>query len=374
MIVAVIFIFFELQQISSAQNVADSLFPVRGFCIDAPSSDQVERFVKFINEELAPRGVNTLLILVDYNYQFESYPQLRDSAALSKAEVKKIVNICRKNKIRIIPQIDLLGHQSWANHPNPLLTNFPEFDETPYVKMPEKYVWPNSDGLYCKSYCPLHPDVHKVIFALIDEICDVYESDAFHAGMDEVFYLGDDKCPRCSGVDKAELFAGEVKRIKEHLALKNRELWIWGDRLIDGKTTGMGIWEASYNYTYRAVDMIPKDVVICDWHYERPDQTPVYFAMKGFRVVTCPWRTPSTAVLQSEDMARFRKYATPEMKPRYYGMMQTTWSSPERFMNGFYGIKTNEVRPNANQQDPAMNPWDTFRAMYKRMNELAAMK
>jgi hypothetical protein len=374
LIVAVIFILFESQQISSAQSSADSLFPVRGFCIGAPSSDQVERFVKFINEELAPRGVNTLLILVDYNYQFESYPQLRDSAALSKAEVKKIVNVCGKNKIRIIPQINLLGHQSWANHTNNLLTYFPEFDETPYVKMPEKYVWPNSDGLYCKSYCPLHPDVHKVIFALVDEICDAYETDAFHAGMDEVFYLGDDKCPRCSGVDKAELFAGEVKMIRDHLALKNRELWIWGDRLIDGKTTGLGIWEASYNYTYRAVDMIPKDVVICDWHYERPDQTPVYFAMKGFRVVTCPWRTPSTAVLQTDDMARFRKYATPEMKPRYYGMMQTTWSSPERFMNGFYGIKTNDARPNAHQQDPSMNPWDTFRAMYKRMDELAAIK
>ena len=36
--------------------------------------------------------------------------------------------------------------------------------------------------------------------------------------------------------------------------------------------------------------MIPKDVIICDWHYERPDQTPVYFAMKGLSVVTCPWR------------------------------------------------------------------------------------
>lgn len=373
-IMAALFIFFGLQRISSAQNVADSLFPVRGFCIDAPSSGQVDRFVKFINEELAPRGINTLLILVDYNYQYESYPQLRDSAALSKAEVRKIVNVCRQNKIRIIPQINLLGHQSWANHTNPLLTYFPEFDETSYVKMPEKYVWPNSDGLYCKSYCPLHPEVHKVIFALVDEICDAYECDAFHAGMDEVFYLGDDKCPRCSGVDKAELFAGEVRRIRDHLALKNRELWIWGDRLIDGKTTGIGIWEASYNYTYRAVDMIPKDVVICDWHYERPDQTPVYFAMKGFRVVTCPWRTPSIAVVQTEDMARFRKYATPEMKPRYYGMMQTTWSSPERFMNGFYGIKTNDSRPDNDQRDPAMNPWDTFRAMYKRMGELATMK
>ena len=371
-IIAVLSILLGLQQAAFSQDSADNLFPVKGFCINAPSSDQVDRFVKFINEELAPRGVNTLLILVDYSYQYESYPQLRDSAALSKAEVRKIVNVCRKNNIRIIPHINLLGHQSWASHLNPLLTFFPEFDETPNVKMPEKYVWPNPDGLYCKSYCPLHPEVHNVVFALIDEICDAYEADAFHAGMDEVFYLGDDNCPRCSGIDKAELFAGEVTRIKNHLTLKNRELWIWGDRLIDGKTTGLGLWEASYNYTYRAVDMIPKDVVICDWHYERPDQTPVYFAMKGFRVVTCPWRTPSTAVIQAEDMARFRKYATPEMKPRYYGMMQTTWSSPERFMNGFYGVKANDSRPNNNQRDPAMNPWDTFRAMYKRMDELAA--
>jgi len=373
-IIAVLFIIFGYQQNLQSQESADTLFPVKGFCIGAPSSGQLDRFVKFIDEELAPRGVNTLILLVEYNYQYQTYPQLSDSAALSKAEVKKIVNACRKNSIRIIPQINMLGHQSWSNNLGPLLTHFPVFDETPHIKMPEKYVWPNPDGLYCKSYCPLHPEVHNVVFALIDELCDVYETDAFHAGMDEVFYLGDEKCPRCSGVDKAELFAGEVRKLRDHLALTNRELWIWGDRLIDGKTTGIGLWEASYNYTYRAVDMIPKDVVICDWHYERPDQTAVYFAMKGFRVVTCPWRTPATAVLQAEDMARFRKYATPEMKPRYYGMVQTTWSNPERFMNGFYGIKTTDARPNSGQQDPSMNPWDTFRAMYKRMDELAAIK
>jgi hypothetical protein len=368
--IVVLFILFGLQTITSAQEKDDNLYPVKGFCIDAPSTGGVDRFVKFINDELAPRGVNTLLLLVDYNYQFESYPKLSDSAALSKTDVKKIVNICRKNNIRIIPQINLLGHQSWAGNLGPLLTHFPEFDETPLVKMPEKYVWPNPDGLYCKSYCPLHPDVHKVVFTLVDEICDVYETDAFHAGMDEVFYLGDDKCPRCSGIDKAELFAGEVTRIKNHLELKNRELWIWGDRLIDGKTTGIGLWEASYNFTYRAVDMIPKDVVICDWHYERPDQTPVYFAMKGLRVITCPWRTPATAVIQAEDMARWRKYATPQMKPRYYGMMQTTWTNPERFLDGFYGILPADTRPGAEKQDPNRNPWDTFRAMYKRMDEL----
>ena len=366
----VLFILMGWQTSLFAQASSDKLFEVKGFCIGAPSPKGVDRFVKFINEELAPRRVNTLLLLVDYNYQFESYPQLRDTDALSKPDVKKIVAACKKNNIRIIPQINMLGHQSWANHTGKLLQEFPQFDETPHVKMPEKYEWPNDDFLYCKSYCPLHPDLHKVTFAVIDELCDAYETDAFHAGMDEIFYLGDDKCPRCSGVDKAELFAGEVTSLRNHLALKNRELWIWADRLINGKSTGLGFWEASYNYTWRAIDMIPKDVVMCDWHYERPDQTAVYFAMYGFRVVTCPWRTPPTAVMQAEDMAKFRKYATPEMKPRYYGMIQTTWMGTDGFIDGFEGKLSEEAKGAVHPDDAANTPWDTFRAMYKRMDEL----
>jgi N-acetyl-beta-hexosaminidase len=348
------------------QGSTEEIFQVKGFSCKSPRHEGVDRFVKFINEELAPRGVNTLLLFIcdkDYNYRFESYPQLAEPGALTKEDVKKMVAACKKNQIRIIPQINLLGHQSWRSTPNILLREFPQFDETPHIQMPEKYEWPNSDDLYCKSYCPLHPDLHKVIFALIDELCDVFETDAFHAGMDEVFYLGDDKCPRCAGVDKAELFAGEVNKIKNHLDQTGRELWIWGDRLLDGKTTGLGLWEASYNYTYRAIDLIPKDVVICDWHYERPDQTAVYFAMKGFRVITCTGRSSETAVAQTEDMARFRKYATREMKPRYFGMMQTVWSETDEFIDSFYGKAPADSR---GRRSPA----DAFKAMFTRISEL----
>ncbi|MEL7588086.1 MAG: family 20 glycosylhydrolase [Prolixibacteraceae bacterium] len=318
------------------------LLPLRGFCISAPKSAELDAFIRFIDEELVPRKVNTLILRVDYNYAFESHPELRDAEALTKAEVKRLVDVCRKDSISLIPQINLLGHQSWAGHTGNLLRVYPQFDETPQVKMPEKYEWPNADGLYCKSYCPLHPDVHKVVFELVDEICDVFESTAFHAGMDEVFYIGDDKCPRCKGSDKAELFAGEVNRIRNHLQLKNRRLWIWGDRLIDGKTTGIGMWEASMNNTHRAVDLIAKDVMICDWHYERPDQTAVYFAMKGFQVGTCPWRMPDVAVKQVEDMVRFRQTATPEMKDRFRGIVQTVWSGTGDFLKEFYSKESND--------------------------------
>jgi hypothetical protein len=343
-----------------AHQPLDSLLPVRGFCIAAPSKAYLDSFLLFVEKELVPNKVNTLILRVDYGFAYQSHPELRDPNPLELADVKKIVRLCKQSGIRLIPQINLLGHQSWAETLSKLLEVYPQFDETPHVKMPEKYKWPNADSLYCKSYCPLHPDVHKVVFDLVDEICDAFETDAFHAGMDEVFYIGDDKCPRCAGKDKAVLFAGEVTKIRNHLASRNRELWIWGDRLIDGVTTGIGMWEGSANNTYPAIDMIPKDVVICDWHYERPDQTAVYFAMKGFRVVTCPWRKPDLALLQLEDLLRARRHSTKAVSGRLLGMVQTVWSGATPFVRGYYGP----------EEAAAMTPWNCFRQLFSRIREL----
>ncbi len=311
--------------------------PVRGLCIAAPRPGQVDRFTRFIHEQLVPRSVNRLILRVDYGFQYASRPELADPNGLSREDVQKLVAACREGRIRLIPQINLLGHQSWQRSIGKLLQVYPEFDETPWVQNPEKYTWPNPDGLYCRSYCTLHPKVHEVVLPLVDEICDAFESDAFHAGMDEVFYLGESKCPRCGGKDKARLFADEVARIRDHLHKRQRTLWIWGDRLLDGKLTGLGEWEASTNDTHPAIDLIPKDVVICDWHYERADPTAVLFAMKGLNVVTCPWKNAAAAREQLADMVRFRRHSAPAMRSRFQGMLQTVWSDAGSFLRDLEG-------------------------------------
>jgi len=309
--------------------------PVIGLCIAAPDPGHLESFLSFMEKTLAPGGINTLVLRVDFNYAYRSYPNLRDEGALSEAEVKKLVTTARKNGITLIPQINLLGHQSWASRMGKLLEEYPEFDENPSVKLPEDYKWPNPDGLYCKSYCPLHPEVHGVVFALVDEIMEAFEAEAFHAGMDEVFYIGEDECPRCNGKDKAELFAGEVNLIRDHLAEKGKELWIWGDRLLDGTTTGMGMWEASENGTHGAIELISKDVVICDWHYERADPTAALFALSGFRVITCPWNRAEVTRSQLELFDSFRSNSPEQTRDRYYGFMQTVWSPASAFLDQF---------------------------------------
>lgn len=358
--------------LSARATPLDSLMPVRGFCIAAPRPSGLDSFLVFIRQELAPRHVNTLILRIDYHYAFERHPELIDSFPLTRADAGRIVAACREVGIRIIPQINMLGHQSDRNHLGKLLKAYPQFDETPAVRMPAVYAWPNPDKLYCKSYCPLYPDLHRVIFDVIDEICDAFDADAFHAGMDEVFYLGETTCPRCAGRDKAELFAGEVRALHDHLALKNRSLWIWGDRLLDGKTTGLGEWEGSYNDTYRAIDMIPKDVTICDWHYDRADYTAPYFAAKGFHVVTCPWRKPDLAVLQVKDMLRFRAQSSPEMSDRFLGVAETVWSPVTPFLAGYYGLPMPPPPPGARPQNPDETPWKCFRAMYDSLNALTA--
>ncbi|HJX71328.1 MAG TPA: family 20 glycosylhydrolase [Bacteroidales bacterium] len=334
----------------------DSGIMVRGFCIAIPQPEELSRFIAFMENDLAPNGINTLILRTDFNYEYECYPNLRNREALTSYQVKQLVQAARKNNIRLIPQINLLGHQSWAEHVNILLREYPQFDETPGVKMPEKYTWPNEDSLYCKSYCPLHPQIHEVIFALIDEIMDSFEADAFHAGMDEVFYIGDDSCPRCSGKNKAELFAGEVIAVRNHLASKNKGLWIWGDRLLDGKTTGLGIWEASENDTWKAIDLIPRDVVICDWHYDRAEPTAAIFASKGFNVIACYYNKQEVAVAQMQLIETFRLNSNNVLRDRFLGIMQTIWSPAGTFLDIYDGEKPDEE---------SMGPVQSFREMIR---------
>jgi len=43
------------QKPATSAKTPDEIMPVRGFCIAAPAPGSVDRFVKFIDEELAPR-------------------------------------------------------------------------------------------------------------------------------------------------------------------------------------------------------------------------------------------------------------------------------------------------------------------------------
>jgi hypothetical protein len=331
--------------------------PLRGLHLSAPSVDDLPLALRFIKEALPKEGVNVLVLEINYRFQFQKRPEVADAGALSADQVRSIAAACKAAGVRFIPGINLLGHQSWAKNTGALLRAHPEFDETP-----GKY--PGNEGIYCRSYCPLHPEVHAVVFDLIDELADAAGAGAVHVGMDEVFLIGEDDCSRCKGKDKAELFAQEVKTLRDHLARSRRTMWMWGDRFLDGERTGIGKWEAAINQTHRAIDLVPRDIVINDWHYERALPTTEYFAVKGFPVLAAPWRRPDVALAQLDAIRRVRTHSTEAIANRMQGVLQTTWVGFAPFARAYFGEPPySDGRPAGN----VLEALTTFRALFREL-------
>src|SRR5271157_2664668 len=159
---AAILLLLGMMLCASALGAAPSL-PARGLYLGAPKPDEVPMMVRFIREALPKEGVNLLVLEIDYRYQYASHPEVVDTDALSKADVKALVGACREAGVRLIPLINQLGHQSWAEKTFGLLRAHPEFDETP-----GKY--PANKDIYCRSYCPLAAGLHVLVFDLMDEL------------------------------------------------------------------------------------------------------------------------------------------------------------------------------------------------------------
>jgi hypothetical protein len=282
--------------------------------LDSNSVGDLEGLAQYLGN-LADMGINVLILEVDYNFAFKSHPELRrGSNAITRAGARKFSATCRKLGIRLIPEFQSLGHQSWKSETFPLLTTYPLFDVTPGA-------FPGNEGVYCREWDPLNPEVTRIVFQLMDEIIDAFRADALHVGMDEIFLLSSDLSPSTKGKDPAVLFAKAVNDLYRHLVRERHvEMLMWGDRLIDGKKYDYGEWESSMNGTAAAIDLIPKDIIVCPWHYEPRD---AYLSIpmlldKGFRLLPTGWNKvdATTALIE---------YSRQHDGPKLLGYMFTTW-------------------------------------------------
>jgi hypothetical protein len=327
--------------------------PVRGLHVSVGGRGDVDLWERFIREEMPAQDANLLVMEINYSYDFRSRPEVAGQDALSEESIKRVVAACRGADVELVPQINCFGHQSWGGPSGALLKAHPEFDERPDIPQDA-----GQETLYCRSYCPRHPQVHEVVFDLIDELVDAFEASQFHVGMDEVFLIAEEKCPRCAGADPGDIFADEVTALREHLADSGITMWMWGDRFINAEEFPTGTWEGSGNGTWRSTDMVPKDIVICDWHYEKPFETPGFFIDKGFRVVASPWRKQDVALGELDIIRRER-----ERSDKALGMLHTTWCGFDRFLKGYYG----ELDPEEKRTQHAIESAACFRTLFAAM-------
>ena len=248
-------------------------------------------------------GFNTIIVQLTWGLRLDNAPWKASSGAWSRDEFLEWVTYVRDKGMVVIPEVKLLTHQIKLFQNNYLDLMF------------------NTD-----TYDPRKEEVYVKVFQLLNEIITLIHPKAIHIGHDEVAGHSEQSAKvwlrEGEMILPANLFLEDVIRI--HAFLKNRgvETWMWGDMLIrpdeflemresylHGSTSG-------YGKTLR--DKLPRDIVICDWHYaDKQSEFPSISTMKkeGFRVLGATWRNETT-------IHNFSRYAASHGAS---GMIATTW-------------------------------------------------
>lgn len=334
--------------------------PFVGFHTRIGEKNAVNALIKLIEQGLKPMGFNAIILELNPGFAYRCFPEY-SNGTLDYEDAKKIKEVCKKHDIDVIPLFQCLSHQSdhlvTGGKPWPLIEAHPEFSERP--DLIDGAEWPD---LYCQSWCASNDDIYKYIFPMMDEIIEAFEATSVHIGLDEVFEIGEDACPRCKGKDRAELLAHTIKIVHDHLAQKNIETMMWGDRLLDAEKLGYQMWEADKFGMHPAIDMVDKvtrDIVITDWHYDLHSQgypSVEVFMKGGFNTIAALGSNPDQAehfwkhCLEYIYMGNKFKW-----EGKMLGLMVTHWAHfsneiAEQILGGIHGTIGKSEHPYASSE------------------------
>ncbi len=286
----------------NAQPVRAVHFVLRGVAVED---------AKHMADLAKASGFNTLIISLADAVKFVTFPGKPLKNALSPAEFMSVVQHARLQGLAVIPEVKLLTHQ-------------------------EKF-FGNSrpDLMFNKStYDPRKPEVYDLIFPYLDEIIKLMQPSAIHIGHDEVDEVVGWNKKHFEKVTRpgelilpADLFLEDVNRLHAFLKKKGVNTWMWGDMLIAPDEFPTMLYKhlhgsvLGYGKTLR--DKLPRDIVICDWHYfdSQQDFPSLRVIQKeGFRIIGVTWKTART-------IRNFSRYASLN---KAHGMMATTWFHVQR--------------------------------------------
>lgn len=136
-------------------------------------------------------------------------------------EMKELVDYARKRGIDIIPEIDMPGHMTAA------IRAYNDMSCTGNIGWGDEFSDPLCSGKE-KNY--------TMIKEIIDELYNVFPSDCFHMGADEVSVEKWEKCEKCQKVmkeknftDISQLKSYFVDNISSYLKQKGKKVLVWDD-------------------------------------------------------------------------------------------------------------------------------------------------
>ena len=214
-------------------------------------------YLRSVIDRLSAFKVNMLHLYLENRFQFGKHPLISPPGVMTGEQAKELNGYARSRFVELVPELNCLGHLEQAL----VVSEYRHLAEDPNVPY---------------AVCPLHPDTPRFLDDLIEEMSASFGSEFFHIGGDEADQIG--SCPKCAEWieqhGRSELFAMHYGRVHEMVKARGKRTMMWGDMLLAHP---------------EAAGMLPKDIVIFDWHYgDTSVDTVRFFTGRGFPVFVCP--------------------------------------------------------------------------------------
>ncbi len=219
-----------------------------------PTPEMARRIVDFC----AKYKLNFYSPYIEHTFAWRGHEDIwRGSGAWTAEEFMELCKYARMRHVMVIPQFEAFGHQSH------ILT------KPRYKHMAETTGW---------SFAPAVEDTYKLLDDLIGQMIAAFPFHSyFGIGCDEVWDMGRGKSKELMKKlgGRAQLFAYHIKRVNEIVRKYGRRAMMWGDMPLRHR---------------EALGLLPKDIIILDWHYGAAARYPSVkvFRDAGFDVVVCP--------------------------------------------------------------------------------------
>jgi hypothetical protein len=195
--------------------------------------------------------------------KLESHPELATPYAFTKGQTRAFIAAARDCGIDVVPEVESLGHGRY-------ITRLPQYAHL-------------ADGppQGFNAVCPSHRQTIPLLREIIEEVADLFESEYFHAGLDEVDLSGCKRCARrAQGKPHWWIYAQHVKAIHQIVAAAGKRMIMWADHV--ERSPAM-------------LRTLPKDIVMAHWQYGEIRRDAIRRSLDaGFKVICAPsmlrWR------------------------------------------------------------------------------------
>lgn len=251
---------------------------------------------------MARAKMNTAVIQCEAA-KWDSHPEIAAPNSISKSDLRELVALCRANFIEPIPLINTPGHAEWMFRGGRNL-DLAEDPQTPY------------------AYAVGNPQSTVFIRQILSEAIEVFRPRTFHLGHDEVTLRGrfpnpDSRFfkPKQSATD---LVMGNLRSLHAWLGAQKIQTMVWSDMFLHPDEGPDAASAPSAGEAQKRREMLPKGVVIADWHYGGNHLYPSLeiFKKHGIQTVAATWNTPQN----------IRYFSRAARENGSNGLLQTTWA------------------------------------------------